>query len=71
MYTGAGGMDMFEEAMGEAVGLKRIWLGRKVLRILRRLKGSIRKSPYTGKYYRQMGQIKLDRYTYTQYTFKP
>lgn len=53
MFTNAGGMDMFEEAMENNVGLKRVYIGHKVPRILRRLRGKIIKS-YTKGYYKRL-----------------
>jgi len=35
MYTGVGGMDMFEEAVEGQGGMKRVYIGRKVPRWLR------------------------------------
>lgn len=66
LYTGAGGMDVFEEAMQEQVGLKRIYLGKKVLRILRKTKTPIMKSAYTGRWYKLMGLKKsIEEFKYT------
>lgn len=42
--TGAGGYDLFQEAFEKKVGFERVYIGKKVLRILRRLKNPIRKS---------------------------
>jgi len=55
IWTGAAGMESFEEAFQESVGLKRMYLGNKVLRILRKTKGVINKSSYSGRYYRLFG----------------
>lgn len=52
IYTGAGGMELFEEAMEKAFGFKRVYIGKKVLRILRRVKTPIKKSRLTGRYYK-------------------
>jgi hypothetical protein len=51
LRTGVGGYDMFLEAMEGQVGLQRIYIGKKVPRIIRGLKGNIHKSP-RGIYYK-------------------
>lgn len=51
LYTGAGGMDLFEERMEQHVGLYRIYLGKKIPRILRILNFSIYKN-HRGRYYK-------------------
>lgn len=51
IYTGAGGMDLIQESMDNAVGYLRIYIGKKVSRMLRVLKSPIRKS-YSGRYYK-------------------
>lgn len=51
LYTNAAGMDIFEECVEKEAGYKRIYLGKKVLRILRRLKNPIRTS-HTGIFYK-------------------
>lgn len=52
LYTGAGGADLFGETMEFKVsGTVRVYMGYKVLRILRRLKTPIHKS-YSGRYYK-------------------
>jgi len=50
--TGARGMELFEEAMEKHTGFYRVYIGKKVLRILRRCKTPIRKSSLTGRYYK-------------------
>lgn len=45
LYTGVGGYDLFETAMEESAGMKRVRIGNKVPRILRTEKAFIRKSP--------------------------
>lgn len=69
IYTGAGGMDIFEEALQWHLGIRRIYIGKKVPRILRRLKTTIRKSPYTDRYYKIIGKIEVPvcEYRYTSY----
>lgn len=61
LYTGVGGYELFQEAMEASAGLKRIYIGKKVMRILRRLKTPIRKS-VSGRYYKLIsdGQILQD-----------
>lgn len=54
-------MDLFMEAMEESQGMKRVYVGSKVPRILRRLKTPIRRSQYTGKYYKLIGERKRNR----------
>lgn len=49
--TGIGGYDMIMEATENGAGLTRVYIGKKVLRIIRRIKGKIYKSP-RGIYYR-------------------
>lgn len=51
IYTGIGGYDLFQEAVENGEGFYRIYIGKKVLRILRGLNPSIRKS-VKGKYYK-------------------
>jgi len=58
LRTGVGGMDMFEEAMENQVGLQRIYIGYKVPRILRILQGEIKKS-HSGRYYKLVGNGKV------------
>lgn len=58
IHTGAGGMDLFDEMMEESAGFKRIPIGKKVLRILRRLKPVIRKNR-TGIYYKLVSNGKV------------
>jgi len=53
IYTGVGGMDNFYELLEKDTGIKRIYIGNKPLRILRKLKGNIHKS-YSKGYYRQI-----------------
>ena len=56
IHTGAGGMDMFEEAFEKEVGITRIYMGRKVMRILKKKFPYIRKS-HTGRYFRTNSSI--------------
>lgn len=51
LYTGSGGADMFEEGMERSIGLSRIYIGKKVPRLLKSLNFKIKKS-YRGRYYR-------------------
>lgn len=52
MYTGVGGADMFEEEVEfKLTGKRRVYIGMKVARFLRRGKGLIRKS-HSGRYYK-------------------
>ena len=51
IHTGVGGMDLFDEAIDESMGYKRIRIGKKVLRILRVLKPVILKNK-AGVYYK-------------------
>lgn len=51
VHTGVGGYDLFDEKFGNQVGLYRIYLGRQIPRILRRLKFKIFKNP-AGRYYK-------------------
>lgn len=44
LYTGIGGYDLFQNAFEEALGYKRLYISKKVLRILRRLKSPIKYS---------------------------
>lgn len=53
IYTGAGGMDVFDEMCEEYLGYKRVYLGAKVPRVLRKLRGGIYKSLTRG-YYRRI-----------------
>lgn len=53
IYTGVGGYELLMEAMENQLGYSRVYIGKKVLRILRRLKTPIKKSP-TGRYYKLM-----------------
>ncbi len=50
IYTGAGGLDLYGEAFDKQVGYERVYIGFKVLRILRKLKSPIRKSMTKGFY---------------------
>lgn len=50
LFTGAGGMDLFEESLENQCGLQRVYIGHKIPRILRRLKGRIHKSLTKGYY---------------------
>jgi hypothetical protein len=68
IYTGVGGMDLFEEAMEEHAGLKRVYIGKKVPRILRKLPISIKKS-LSGRYYRLISTKKLIRPEDIKYSF--
>jgi len=53
MYTNAYGADMFREALEENVtGKKRVYIGKKVPRWLRKGTFRINKSVYTKRYYR-------------------
>lgn len=49
--TGTGGYEMFQEGMENQFGLYRIYIGKKVMRILRISKIPIKKS-LTGRYYK-------------------
>lgn len=49
---------MFEEAMENQLGLQRIYIGKKVPRILRILRTEIKKSR-TGRYYKLVGNGKV------------
>lgn len=49
--TGVGGFDLFTETMENSAGFERVRIGKKVPRILRRLKTPIKKSP-VGYYYK-------------------
>lgn len=60
LYTGIGGMELFEEAFEKHAGLKRIYIGKKVLRILRTSKAVIKKS-YSGRYYKLIGWISISK----------
>jgi hypothetical protein len=54
LYTGAGGAEMFDEAVEyQGTGYHRQYIGRKVLRILRKAH-KIYKSKYTGIYYKRI-----------------
>ena len=54
IYTGVGGYNLFQEAMEEKLlGTKRIYIGKKVPRILRKLKTPIHKS-VTGIYFKRI-----------------
>ena len=57
--TGVGGMDLFDEAIENSVGLSRIYIGTKVPRFLRIKKFTILKSR-GGKWYRQIGKVNLE-----------
>jgi hypothetical protein len=51
--TGRGGYELLQEAFEEkGSSRKRIYIGKKVMRILRAAKGTIRKSSLSGRYYR-------------------
>lgn len=50
LYTGAGGAELFDEAMDRHAGYERVYAGKKPLRLL---KHKLIKSPYTGRYYRR------------------
>jgi len=52
IFTGAGGMELVQIAFEESVGLYRIYLGKQIPRILRRLNFKIFKSAHYGKYYK-------------------
>lgn len=51
LHTGVGGYDLFETAIEKELGFERIVIGKKVPRILRRLKFTIKQSP-VGYYYK-------------------
>lgn len=52
IYTGRGGMELVNEAFEDVAGLKRVYIGKKVLRILRRKKREQpHKSHLTDRYY--------------------
>lgn len=54
LYTGTGGADMFEDSLEfQITGRKRVYIGFKVLRILRRIKMDIRKS-HSGRYFKTL-----------------
>jgi hypothetical protein len=55
LYTGTGGMEMFTEIVERGLGYKRVYIGKKPMRILSRL-GTMHKSPYTQKYYWRIKQ---------------
>lgn len=56
MYTGAGGFDIFDEAVDNRLGFIRVYIGRKVPRIVSRTtKHKIKKSA-RGLYYKLMKQ---------------
>lgn len=59
IMTGAGGYELIQEAMEKAGGFYRIYIGKKVVRILRRLKTPILKSSLSKRYYKLMksGQV--------------
>lgn len=59
IYTGVGGMDLFEEAFEKRLGFKRVYIGKKVPRFLRINKFTILKSR-TGKWYRRIGKLNLE-----------
>ena len=44
IYTGVGGYNLFEEAMERHIGFERVYIGKKVPRILRKVHKDIRKS---------------------------
>jgi len=50
--TGRGGYELFQEGIEHATGRTRIYIGKKVLRILRYTRGRIHKSSLSGRYYR-------------------
>lgn len=51
MYTNVYGYDLFEECMEGEIGYKRVYIGRKVPRILRKLKITIRQA-HSGRFYK-------------------
>lgn len=53
IHTGIGGMELFQEAIEKKLGFERVYMGKKVLRILRINKISIGKS-HTGRYFRKI-----------------
>lgn len=59
IHTGVGGMDLFEEKMEESVGFKRRYIGKKVPRILRYIKGIVILKSHSGRYYRRIVKINL------------
>lgn len=59
VMTGAGGMDLFEEKMENWAGFGRRYIGKKVPRILRYIKGIVIQKSRSGNYYRRIGKINL------------
>lgn len=59
IYTGAGGMEMFQEAMEHSVGLERVYMGKKVSRIVKKITPGMKKS-LTGKYYKLVTSHKIN-----------
>ncbi len=51
LYTGVGGYDLFSEGIEESMGFKRVYIGLKVPRFLRKLGFKILLSP-RGRYYK-------------------
>lgn len=49
IYTGTGGMDLFEEVFEAEFGIYRIHAGKKVMRILKKY---FKKQSHTGKYFK-------------------
>lgn len=50
MYTGVHGYDKFNEYFEDSLGLKRFYLGKKVIRIIKRLNFTIKTNPSGLKY---------------------
>ncbi len=50
LFTGGRGYDTYEEVLEDSVGLKRIYIGHKVPRIIKRLNFKIHKSITKGYY---------------------
>lgn len=72
IYTGVGGMDLFEECLEEQCGFKRLYMS-KVPRILRRIKGIRILKSRTGRWYRRVGRVEVRGmdYTFESYRIAP
>lgn len=66
IWTGPGGMDLFEEALQKDAGITRVYIGHKIPRIMRRIKDVNIRQSHTGRYYRLI----VPKFKYTPgYTF--